>query len=159
MEEIFACFVGIKLLKTFWLNCLQVHGIDWKQNDDYSTFVLLCECQEHHGSLLFPWSKCLQIPGSSFCKFIDVHCVHHWGIYSLRCVVDELCVSGGAPTLVGTSMFTMWKICTHTKCEVKHNGVPLNPQPMAYNREGGITPRLRLVSIWGVQLLVGFHMQ
>ena len=33
------------------------------------------------------------------------------------------CVScGGAPTPAGTSMFTMWKICTHMKCEVKHNG-------------------------------------
>ena len=33
------------------------------------------------------------------------------------------CVSsGGAPTPAGTSMFTMRKICTHMKCEVKHNG-------------------------------------
>ena len=29
--------------------------------------------------------------------------------------------SGGAPTPAGTSMFTIWKICTHMKCEVKHN--------------------------------------
>ena len=28
-------------------------------------------------------------------------------------------LSGGAPTPAGTSMFTM---CTHMKCEVKHNG-------------------------------------
>ena len=30
--------------------------------------------------------------------------------------------TGGTPTLAGTSMFTMWKICTRMKCEVKHNG-------------------------------------
>ena len=30
------------------------------------------------------------------------------------------CVSsGGAPTPAGTSVFTMLKICTHMKCEVK----------------------------------------
>ena len=29
------------------------------------------------------------------------------------------CVSsGGAPTLANTSMFTMWKICTHMECEI-----------------------------------------
>jgi len=31
-------------------------------------------------------------------------------------------LSGGAPTSAGTSMFTMEKICTHMKCEVKRNG-------------------------------------
>ena len=30
--------------------------------------------------------------------------------------------SGGALTPAGTSIFTMWKFCTHMKCEVKHNG-------------------------------------
>ena len=36
------------------------------------------------------------------------HC--HW------CCVS----SGGALTSAGTSMFTMWKLCTHMKCEVKN---------------------------------------
>ena len=36
---------------------------------------------------------------------------------------QEVVVSSGeAPTPAGTSMFTIWKICAHMKCEVKHNG-------------------------------------
>ena len=34
----------------------------------------------------------------------------------------EVVLSGGAPTPAGTSMLTIWKNCTHMKCEVKHNG-------------------------------------
>ena len=32
-------------------------------------------------------------------------------------------LSGGAPTPAGTSMLTMWKICTDMKCEVNINGI------------------------------------
>ena len=38
------------------------------------------------------------------------------------CMFRSCVSSGGAPTPAGTSMFTMWKICTHMKCELKHNG-------------------------------------
>ena len=42
--------------------------------------------------------------------------------------------TGGAPTRAGTSMFTMWKICTGMKCEVKHNGdMGMGEAFMAYN--------------------------
>ena len=32
-------------------------------------------------------------------------------------------LSGGAPTLAGTSLFTMRKICTHMEYEVNHNDI------------------------------------
>ena len=35
--------------------------------------------------------------------------------------------------------------------------VHLNSRPVAYYKDGGTTPHLRLVSIWEAQLLVGFH--
>ena len=46
-----------------------------------------------------------------------------WTTGGMNCTsLLRSCVSsGGAPTLAGTLMFTMWKITTHMKCEVRHN--------------------------------------
>ena len=38
------------------------------------------------------------------------------------CIIRSCESGGGTPTPAGISIFTLWKICTHKKCEVKHNG-------------------------------------
>ena len=48
--------------------------------------------------------------------------MQHLSLRSMNMNGTWVVLSGGAPTPAGTSMLTMWKICTHMKCEVKHNG-------------------------------------
>ena len=50
------------------------------------------------------------------CSSFYFHLDYSWSNSVLFCVS-----SGGAPTLAGTSMFTVWNLCTHMKCEVRHN--------------------------------------
>ena len=74
---IFAVFMDssgtakIKLLETFQLNFLGVHGIMWKQYDSYSTFAVLRGHQEQHGTLSLFQREHFQIPGGRHRKF-------HW---------------------------------------------------------------------------------
>ena len=61
--------IQIKLLETFQLYCSGVLGMVWKQNDSYSTFVILCGCHMlyiivntlrcWHWSLVFFFSQLL----------------------------------------------------------------------------------------------------
>ena len=60
----------IKLLETFRLNFPGVCGIVWKHYDSYSTFAVLCGCQERHGTLSLFQSECFQIPGGRHHQFL-----------------------------------------------------------------------------------------
>ena len=48
-------------------------------------------------------------------QYIHLQCTIFWFL----CEPWSCVSSGGTPTPAGTSMFTMWRICTHMKCEVK----------------------------------------
>ena len=68
-----SCTAKIKLLETFRLNFPGVHGIVWKQNDNYSTFAVFHGRQEQHGTLSLLQSERFQIPGGRHRKFLQRH--------------------------------------------------------------------------------------
>ena len=78
-----------------------------------SAFRFLLNLEHRYGGAL----PCTQLWASVItCKFLQ-----SWKRHPRQSSV-WICVSNrGAPTPAGTSMFTMWKLCIHKVCELRHN--------------------------------------